>query len=65
MYGMLISQMALLFGADDLDGTVMETTEIYSAAGVATCTNTEETLKSLVAEIGFQAVERDTYYNAL
>lgn len=65
MYGMLIAQMALLFGADDLDGTVMETTEIYSAAGVANCTNTEEALKSMVAEVGLQATERDTYYNTL
>lgn len=65
MYGMLISQMALLFGADDLDGTVMETTEIYSAAGVANCINTEDSLKNMVAEIGFTAVERDTFYNKI
>ncbi|MEG1794448.1 MAG: CofH family radical SAM protein [Rikenellaceae bacterium] len=65
MYGMLISQMALLFGGDDLDGTVMATTDIYSSAGVETCSNTEEKLKEMISEIGFQAVERDTYYQAI
>ncbi|MDR0908032.1 MAG: CofH family radical SAM protein [Rikenellaceae bacterium] len=65
MYGKSVAEMALTFGADDIDGTIDDSTKIYSMAGA------EETAPRLtIAEIermassaGLQATERDTFYN--
>lgn len=65
MYGSRTSQMALLFGADDLDGTVEDTTKIYSMAGVGETAGGEDALKRMASEAGFRAVERDTFYNII
>jgi aminodeoxyfutalosine synthase len=60
-----LAQVALSFGADDLDGTVVEET-IYHMAGA----NTEQQLSRgelvrIVREAGFDPVERDTLYNPI
>ena len=65
MYGNRTSQMALLFGADDLDGTVEDTTKIYSMAGVGETAGGETALQRMATEAGFRAVERDTFYNII
>jgi aminodeoxyfutalosine synthase len=65
MYGKSVAEMALAFGADDIDGTIDDSTKIYSMAGA------EETAPRLtIAEIeqmasaaGLRATERDTFYN--
>lgn len=57
-----IAQVALRFGADDIDGTVVEE-KIYHDAGATTpqgMTRTE--LIRLIREAGRQPVERDTLY---
>ncbi len=54
---------ALMFGADDIDGTVNDTTKIYSMAGVDNKILTESDLCSIASDAGFTAVERDTFYN--
>jgi aminodeoxyfutalosine synthase len=57
-----IAQVALRFGADDLDGTVIEE-KIYHDAGATTpqgMTRTE--LERLIREAGREPVERDTLY---
>jgi len=60
-----IAQLSLAFGADDLDGTVVEE-KIIHAAGATTKTGiTKEEIVSLVAETGYHAVERDTFYRPL
>jgi len=67
MYGKTVTEMALAFGADDMDGTIDDTTRIYAMAGA------EEQSPSLsVGEIaamaraaGLRAVERDTFYHEL
>ena len=60
-----IAQLALAFGADDLDGTVVEE-KIIHAAGATTKTGiTKAEIVSLVEETGYQAVERDTFYHPL
>ena len=60
-----IAQLALTFGADDLDGTVVEE-KIIHAAGATTKTGiTKAEIISLVGETGYQAVERDTFYRPL
>lgn len=65
MYGKTVTELALSFGADDLDGTIDDTTKIYSMAGA------EERkpamgvgeIEKMVRSAGFAAVERDTFYN--
>lgn len=56
---------ALNFGADDIDGTVNDTTKIYSMAGVNNRVLTEESLKEIAIKAGFRAVERDTFYREI
>jgi aminodeoxyfutalosine synthase len=57
-----IAQIALRFGADDLDGTVVEE-KIYHDAGAKTAEFTPRTeLERLIREAGRVPVERDTLY---
>ena len=58
-----LAQLALRFGADDLDGTVVEE-RIYHMAGADTAQQlTRGQLERVVREAGFRPVERDTLYN--
>jgi aminodeoxyfutalosine synthase len=60
-----IAQVALRFGADDLDGTVVHET-IYGAAGsTSPSALTEAQLVRLIREAGRTPVERDTLYNVV
>jgi aminodeoxyfutalosine synthase len=60
-----IAQIALRFGADDLDGTVIEE-KIYHDAGATTPQGmTRKELCRLITEAGRVPVERDTLYNAV
>ncbi len=60
-----LAQVALRFGADDLDGTVVEET-IYHMAGAQTeQALTRPELERIVRLAGFTPVERDTLYNPL
>ena len=57
-----IAQIALRFGADDLDGTVVEE-HIYHDAGATTSQNLRRgELLRLIREAGREPVERDTLY---
>src|SRR5882724_2507799 len=58
-----IAQIALRFGADDMDGTVVEE-KIYHDAGATTAQFTSRAqLERLIREAGRVPVERDTLYN--
>ena len=60
-----IAQIALRFGADDIDGTVVEE-KIYHDAGATTPQGmTREQLCRLITEAGRVPVERDTLYHAV
>ncbi len=60
-----IAQIALRFGADDLDGTVVEE-KIYRDAGGATSGSLRRgDLLRLIQEAGREPVERDTLYRAV
>jgi aminodeoxyfutalosine synthase len=60
-----IAQIALRFGADDLDGTVVEE-KIYHDAGATTPQGmTRKELCRLITEAGRTPVERDTLYRAV
>jgi aminodeoxyfutalosine synthase len=63
MLGEKISQLALLFGADDLDGTVIDEKITYSAGGVSRKSITEAELVNMIKATGRTPVERDSYYN--
>ncbi|HVR11714.1 MAG TPA: aminofutalosine synthase MqnE [Thermoanaerobaculia bacterium] len=58
-----LAQVALRFGADDMDGTIVEE-KIYHMAGAGTAQQLSRTeLERIVREAGFTPVERDTLYN--
>ena len=61
-----VAQIALRFGADDLDGTIVHET-IYHAAGsrVAAGRSRYDELVRLIREAGRIPVERDTLYNVV
>jgi aminodeoxyfutalosine synthase len=61
------AQMALNFGVDDIDGTLDDTTKIYSMAGVEEqnpAMSTQE-LVNLIKQVGRKPIERDTLYNVV
>jgi len=60
-----VAQIALRFGADDVDGTIVHET-IYHAAGSQSPQGlTRDALIRLIQEAGFMPVERDTYYRVV
>lgn len=65
MTGIKIAQLALSFGADDIDGTVMQE-RIVHMAGAKTPEGLAVTdLIQLIREAGREATERDTLYNVV
>lgn len=67
MYGKSVAEMALAFGADDIDGTIDDTTKIYSMAGAEDKKPklTIGEIERMAAAAGLRAVERDTFYNTI
>ncbi|MCX6223599.1 MAG: CofH family radical SAM protein [Bacteroidia bacterium] len=67
MIGKEIAGLSLSFGVDDLDGTIEDTTRIYSMAGAGDQNPAMSTagLVSLIRSSGLEPVERDTLYNTL
>ena len=67
MLGRQNAQLSLAFGVNDIDGTIDDTTKIYSMAGSeeqAPAMSTED-LVSLIKQVKRQPIERDTLYNEL
>jgi aminodeoxyfutalosine synthase len=67
MLGRQNAQLTLSFGVNDLDGTIDDTTKIYSMAGSEEQTPSLSTaqLVSLIKQVGREPVERDTLYNVV
>ena len=67
MYGKQTTELALSFGADDIDGTIDDTTKIYSMAGAEEQRPRMSVadMRAMVSRVGFRAVERDTLYNEI
>ncbi len=59
--------MSLAFGADDLDGTIDDTTRIYSMAGAEELNPSLSTteLVAMIRSAGYKPVERDTNYRTV
>jgi len=65
MLGLKVAQLSLLFGVDDLDGTVVEE-KITHAAGAETDQSiSREDLLEIISATGRVPVERDTLYNVI
>ena len=63
--GTRLAQIALHWGADDLDGTITQE-QIHHSAGAATPQSlTPEALRYLITQAGMQPVERDSLYHAV
>ena len=61
------AQLSLNFGVDDIDGTLDDTTKIYSMAGAEEqnpAMSTKE-LVELIKQVGRHPIERDTLYNVI
>lgn len=67
MYGKQTTELALSFGADDIDGTIDDTTKIYSMAGAEEQRPRMSVadMRAMVSRVGLRAVERDTLYNEI
>lgn len=67
MIGRSTAQLSQAFGVDDLDGTIDDTTKIYSMAGAEEKNPalTTEQLVALIKDSGRQPIERDTLYNVV
>ena len=65
MIGRSTAQLSLAFGVDDIDGTIDDTTKIYSMAGSEeqSPSLTTEQLVNLIRRVGRKPIERDTLYN--
>ncbi|MEO6405818.1 MAG: aminofutalosine synthase MqnE [Ferruginibacter sp.] len=67
MLGRQNAQLSLAFGVNDIDGTIDDSTKIYSMAGSeeqAPTMSTEE-LVTLINQVNRQPIERDTLYNEI
>ncbi len=65
MLGEKIAQIALNFGADDMDGTVMEEKIAHFAGAKSPTQQQKERLIKLIKEADKIPVERDTLYNPI
>jgi aminodeoxyfutalosine synthase len=67
MTGKEIAQLSLSFGVDDMDGTIEDTTKIYSMAGSKeeNPVMTTEEICILIRESGLIPVERDSLYKPI
>lgn len=67
MLGKEVTKMALSFGVNDIDGTIDDTTKIYSMAGVEDQKPkmTVTDLTALITSAGKLPVERDSCYNVI
>ncbi len=61
------AQLSLNFGVDDIDGTLDDTTKIYSMAGAEEQTPAMSTkeLVDLIKHVNRKPIERDTLYNVV
>jgi aminodeoxyfutalosine synthase len=67
MLGRQNAQLSLSFGVNDIDGTIDDSTKIYSMAGSEeqTPTMTTEELVTLIKQVNKKPIERDTLYNEI
>ena len=65
MIGEKLAQVALFFGADDLDGTIIEEKITHMAGAKSAKGLTRMNIEYLISSAGFTPVERDSFYNSV
>jgi len=65
MLGLPLAQISLEFGADDLDGTVVEEKITHAAGAKTELGIAKSELIRLIKQAGYNPVERDTLYNVI
>ncbi len=67
MLGKTTTALALCFGADDIDGTIDDSTKIYSMAGAEDQNPSMglDQISSIIRSAGYIPTERDTFYNTI
>jgi aminodeoxyfutalosine synthase len=67
MIGRNTAQLSLSFGVDDLDGTIDDSTKIYTMAGSEeqNPTLTTQELVAMIKQVNRTPIERDTLYNVV
>ena len=65
MLGVPMAQLAIAFGANDLDGTVMEERICHMAGGQSPQALSEEELRRLIRDAGGEPVRRDSRHRPL
>ena len=65
MLGEKLAQLSLLFGVDDVDGTVVEEKITHAAGAVTAQALPRETLVRMIRKAGKVPVERDTLYREI
>ncbi|KAA3650485.1 MAG: aminofutalosine synthase MqnE [Bacteroidetes bacterium] len=67
MIGRGTAQLTLAYGVNDIDGTIDDTTKIYSMAGAEeqSPTMSTEQIIELIKNVGRKPLERDSVYNVL
>ncbi len=67
MIGRTTAQLSLSFGVDDIDGTIDDSTKIYTMAGAEEQVPqlTTQQLVELIRNVGRRPIERDTLYNVV
>ena len=63
MIGEKLAQTALAFGADDLDGTIIEEKITHMAGATSSKGLTRQKIRDMIQSAGFEPVERDSFYN--
>jgi aminodeoxyfutalosine synthase len=65
MVGLKLAQVALSFGVDDLDGTIVKETIAHNAGADSPDEVSAQYLADVIREAGRRPVERDTLYNVV
>jgi dehypoxanthine futalosine cyclase len=65
MLGEPLAQVALSFGADDLDGTIVEEKITHMAGATSPAGLARDRMVELIRSAGFEPVERDSFYGAV
>lgn len=65
MIGEKMAQVALSFGADDLDGTIIEERITHTAGATSAKGLTRAEMSAMIRGAGFEPVERDSFYNPI
>lgn len=63
MIGEKLAQVALSYGADDLDGTIIEERITHTAGAKSARGLSRDEMESMIRSAGFVPVERDSFYN--